>query len=320
MNRQYQPAAGNGALTAGPIAPPPRKAGPVNLAASMRPAQAFAVIAHGCVQQLAANAAGALAADGQEHVHQMRVALRRLRSALRLFGDWLPLDFRERTGAELKWLGALLGEVRDYDVLLSETLPGLLRETPQSRAGAAEKRIAGAIAPRHDAAGARMRRALRSRRYRALLDDLAGTCLRLQQAPTPGVGSGRTLRDFAAGKLKHAQRRLRLPSGELARMPPEQRHQIRIAAKRLRYAVDFFSSLFGAGAARYAARLADLQDALGSLNDQSVAGRLVAGLDLTPRAQAAIRRRMEEQADTLLRHALRAHRRLLRQPSFWRKT
>lgn len=320
MTRQHQPAAGSGARLDPRTALTPRKASPVSLDAAMQPAQAFAAIAHGCAQQLAANAPGAVAANGEEYVHQMRVALRRLRSALRLFKQDLPLDFTERIAPELKWLGALLGELRDYDVLLTETLPGLLRENPQSRAGASERRIAAAVAPRHDAAMAKMRRALRSRRYTALLRDLADTCLRLQQMPAPGAGKRSPLRGFAADRLGRAQRKLHVTTDELSRMTPQERHRIRIAAKRLRYTVDFFSSLFPIrAAARYARHLADLQDALGKLNDQAVAGQLLASLELSPRARSAVRRRMQGQDETLLHDALHAHQHLLRQPHFWRK-
>jgi CHAD domain-containing protein len=318
MNRQRTPEAGKGARLNLPAPLAPRKAGPVILSPSMDAAQAFAEIARACTQQLAANAPGALTSDGVEYIHQMRVALRRLRSALRLFKDWLPVGFVERVGPELKWLGTLLGNVRDYDVLLGATLPELLRTGKQSRAGAHEKRVAAAVAPRHDAAAAKMQRALRSRRYAALLNDLADTCLRVQQAAKPGVGKGKDLRDFAAGKLKRAQRKLRADPDDLLEMTPDERHQLRIAAKRLRYATDFFSSLFANGPTRrYTERLAALQDALGKLNDQAVALQLTDKLAISPRTQAAIRRGLQKQGEILLRDAVQAHKLLMGSKPFW---
>ncbi|MDB5805725.1 MAG: hypothetical protein JWN73_3047, partial [Betaproteobacteria bacterium] len=123
----------------------PRKAAPAQLDAAMPPAQAFSAVLAAALFQLSANAPGALTSDNPEFIHQMRVALRRLRSALHLFRAYLPYDFVAEGGAELQWLAQLLGQARDYDVLVTQTLPRLLRAPAARRAGNTERALAAAL-------------------------------------------------------------------------------------------------------------------------------------------------------------------------------
>jgi len=296
----------------------PRKAAPVQLDAAMRPAQAFGAIAAAGLFQLTANAPGALTSDNPEFIHQMRVALRRLRSALHLFRAYLPQDLVQEGAPELQWLAQLLGQARDYDVLITQTLPRILRAPAARRAGAGERALAAALAPRRAACLAAVRKALRSRRYRALLHRLSETIRLLQQRETSGVGGKADLRDFAARKLRQAQKKLRVTPKALAALPSEERHEFRIAAKRLRYAVEFFAPLFKAKPAqRYARNLADLQDALGILNDDAVALALLADLAPAPDRLPAVQARLREQDQASLEQAAAAQARLLRAKAFW---
>ena len=294
------------------------------LASSMTPGQACAAIAHACLQQITANVPGVIAGQDPEFVHQMRVALRRLRSALKIFRACLPSEVTPALKAELQWLAGLLGRLRDWDVLTGETLPRVMRSPTVGRAGKAERDLGEQIAPRRAGCALAVCRALRSRRFRLLIKLLGSVITELEQ-PRPATGKRKTtsnddLRGFAIHQLKRAQKKLHVSPREVATMAAPERHAFRIAAKRLRYAVDFFSSLFsGKSVQRYTQDLAALQDALGMLNDQSVAAARLDDLQGTERAMASTRRKLSEHDVYWLGEAVKAHRRLLRQSGFWRK-
>jgi len=303
----------------------PYKAATMMLDPKMHPAQAFAAIAGACLAQLGSNSAGALEGEDPEYIHQMRVALRRLRSALRLFRPHLPVDFATRIGPELGWLTARLGTVRDWDVLLVETLPRLFRAGSNApvRAGSSEHRLAQAVrlqaAPQRRAAAA----ALRSRRYRALLQDLAGTIALMQVRPAGkaarGTARATRLLAYAASRLERADLKLRAAPADLHELNPAERHELRIAAKRLRYAVEFFVALFPPKhARRYAQVLADLQTALGTLNDEASALTLLETLPVPAATLASARRRLAACEAATLQEAQAAWTRLTDTPRFWR--
>jgi CHAD domain-containing protein len=318
MTKATPPQAGNAARQHSAAALEPRKAGPVTLDQKLQPAQAFAAIAHECARQLAANTQGALLDENPEFVHQMRVALRRLRSALRLFHPYLPAPFVRDVKPELRWLATQLGEVRDWDVLIGETLPRLLRAQPEARPGRTEHAIAVAAKVRRDAAARPMHRALRSRRFAALLSELARVLALLQLDGAVAAKKLPRLSALAVHKLQKANARLRFKPRESQGMTPDARHQVRIDAKRLRYAVEFFSSLYAPkAAARYAERLAALQGALGTLNDHAVAADLLASLRLPPPTAARVQGKLLEQHQAWLDAGARAHKKFRRAQAFW---
>lgn len=256
---------------------PPLKAASPPLTADMTVSQAFQAVFASCLAQLEGNRAGVLRGEDIEYVHQMRVAIRRLRSALRLFSAVVPAEALEPLNDELWWLGSALGEARDWDVLVKETLPPHFAAFP-AHTGLQElgKKAAALRLEKRDAA----RRAVRSPRCRRLLADLKnwiaaegwrehGSSKQLNRSATP----------LAAKLLSRRHKVLRKRGKGLAKLPPPQRHRTRIAAKRLRYATEFFSSLFPGPAGRdYAKSLTVLQDLLGTLNDAVVTHRLVAEL------------------------------------------
>src|SRR5687768_14557855 len=112
----------------------PQKASPPALDASMTVSDAFAAIAWSTLVHLQANEEGTLAGEDPEFLHQMRVALRRLRSAISAFSGVLPPKAREPVSKELKWVGRALGPARDWDVFVIETLPPLM-DAYKGRAG-----------------------------------------------------------------------------------------------------------------------------------------------------------------------------------------
>lgn len=265
------------APSAGPPAPVPVNARLVALSVNLTLEAAFQGILQNCLEQVGANLTGVLARDA-ECLHQMRVGLRRLRAALGLFKQTAPLPVTLRT--DLDWLSALLGKARDWDVLIAETLPRVgggdwhagrqtLRDRAEVHAATAHKALL---------------RALRSQRYQRLLpalsDWIGGSQWRL---PLNGVAPSQLDRPVRKGLqplLDKTWRRLRQ---RLRQADPDDAatlHQVRIAAKKARYAAEFFQSLLPPKpAARYLRRLAALQDGLGSLNDLVVARTLLTRLE-----------------------------------------
>lgn len=263
-------------------APPcPVKAAPSPLLPVHAPREAFARVAAACLAQFQANALGAGEADA-EFIHQMRVALRRLRSALRLFRPLLPEGFEAAVVPPLHELASLLGQARDWDVLAEEILAPACRAFPGDARLAA---LAAAVDSRRQAARAAVPPALAARPLALALLDLAAGLQRA--AAAPGEAS---LADFAARRLARLRRKA-LALAQAARdMEPARLHALRIGVKRLRYAAEFFAPLYRQRGVRDTlAALTALQDSLGALNDLSRAGPLLAQcLDSDPALREAV--------------------------------
>lgn len=243
-----------------------------------------------CVRHVAANQRAVERGD-PEGVHQMRVGARRLRSALRLFEDWLPPREAGALSGELRWLARELGRARELDVFLAETLAPILAGRPDDAELAAFRDAAEAA---RAGAYAALAAAIASPRYALLVLRLGRL---VEGSPFPGSGAPRAVHRPGAPRAARARplaRRLlaRLAArmqglGErIAELSPRELHRLRIRAKRLRYACELLGPLFpGKAPARTARRLAALQDALGRLNDLANAEAILA--QLRERAGAA---------------------------------
>ena len=267
-------------------AQPPQavKAQPLALDAAMSVEQVFLAIAGNCLEQVSGNQDGVAAGEDVESVHQMRVGLRRLRSALAMFKSLLVLP--DGLKSELDWLGGALGEARDWDVLAGDTLARLDGEAQADAAALAQAAHAQARVKHVQAA-----QAVTSARYTACM---LGVQRWLQARAWRDSCSVRQVRrldapicPFARATLRKDQRRLVKRGKRLLHATPQQRHRVRIAAKKTRYATEFFSSLLGARAVQpYVGRLSALQDELGWLNDVQVADRLLQQLPDVQTGQA----------------------------------
>jgi len=266
----------------------PQKARPIALDGPLSAGAALRRIAFACIAQMQANEDGLLVGRNPEYLHQFRVGLRRLRSCLGLAGLALGKPAIAGVAAELRWLQNALGPARDWDVLTTETFASLARSV---HAGAELKAFRARCARIRRAHGEAARDAVRSPRYTTLLlalgeqfghDDLAGFVR--QTPPADGAppahhrpGLAAPVTEFAASVLDRLDKRLRKHGAGVPKATPEARHQARIAAKKLRYATEFFSALFPKKrVAPYLAALEELQDILGALNDAVVADRLLA--------------------------------------------
>lgn len=268
----------------------PHKADVIKLNEIWPPHHALRVIAAGCLDHFEANVEGALAGNDPEFIHQLRVALRRLRSALRVFRP-----AQASFSAELKWLTGVLGDARDWDVLVAETLPPLLKSYGDAALG---KKILGAAKRRQGICRATAKAALVSRRQAQWVIELArwlgaqdesvpaaerAASAAVKQAGAEELPAKLTplneLPDFASREIRRRHRRLLHDSVALAILDPGARHQVRIDAKRLRYAVDFFATLFGnRRTSAYLKTLSAIQDVLGQANDAASAERLIESL------------------------------------------
>jgi CHAD domain-containing protein len=217
--------------------------------------------------------------DEPEAIHDMRVAARRLRATLQAFGRLLDPAATEGLRAELRWLGQVLGAVRDREVMaghLDAAVAGLPAELVLGPVAAG---VTEYLAPRRGAARRAALRALDSRRYLALLDGLAA----LLADPPLTAQAGRKAGAVLPGLVAKTDRRLaRRYDAALALPPgPDQDvalHVARKAAKRARYAAEAAATAAGHQARRYAKRLSHLQDALGGHQDTVVTRFLLRGL------------------------------------------
>ena len=218
-------------------------------------------IATACLAHAQANEAGVLAGNDIEFVHQLRVAFRRLRSALRLFRQTLPPGEDAVYAGDLRWIAGILGGCRDWDVFVTETLPPLV--TAQADAAAGRALIARARARQREARRA-AREAILSPRYGLAMIRLA----RWVSAPAEPSEGAEPLKDFASRRLRKGAKLLAAQSSAYATLDAAGRHRLRILVKRQRYAVEFLGSLFRAQhVKRHVRGLALVQETLGLAND-----------------------------------------------------
>lgn len=293
-------------LGAAPVA---ARAAPIMLAAPITAQAAFAVIARACMVQFRLNEALLLATADSVALHQARVALRRLRSALSLNKALLADSRFPGLCADLRWLAARLGKARDLDVLIARAGDNFLREQLcKARAGA--YRNAG--------------RALRSVRARTLMIDLAAWIAIGDWRAAPETRAMRDLsaRCFAVMVLDRQFRRLRTGGRNLANLDDRARHEVRKTAKKLHYAAGFYASLFDGKRERrrhkrFVAAVQALLDQLGALNDLATVPGLLAALDLVEQPQAAMLLGAEAKPGLLAAAAV-ACEALLDRKRFWR--
>ncbi|MEX0958928.1 MAG: CHAD domain-containing protein [Burkholderiales bacterium] len=257
----------------------PVKAAASALLEDMNVDAAFQAVVSACLQHLQANERGVLESNDPEYIHQARVAIRRLRCALGLFGHAVPKPHFAGSLTWLKSLAATLGAARDRDVfcsgLLAEALSGgvgslhtsarTIRQRAAAQRGLARKRAKAALAdPGYTQ---------RSLAFSRLLAE--GAWAQTRDAAHSGMAA-LPLTEFAAKLLLHRDRKVRKRGSELKRDEPATLHALRIQIKKLRYACEFFAPLFGRKAVkRYLSRLEALQDILGELNDAATADRLL---------------------------------------------
>lgn len=225
----------------------------------------FAITAS--VQRLISCDAGVRLGEDPEILHQARVATRRLRSDLRTFASLVDETWSTDLRAEVAWLTDELGAVRDSDVL-TELLTDTAAELDDQDRSATDRVLARIARQRRGRRGA-LAAAMRSPRYAGLLDRLVEAA----RAPVFATGdadrpAAEVLPRLVSGPWRH----LRDAVNALDDPPSDSGlHDVRIRAKRCRYAAEAVAPVVGKPARRFARRIAAVQDVLGRHQDVVVA-------------------------------------------------
>lgn len=276
--------------------PAVRKASAPQLVPDGSAGQALQAIVASCLAQVQGNEDGLTMGADPESVHQMRVGLRRLRSALKLFEASAPCP--APLLAEIGWLGGLLGQARDWEVLAGDTLTQLAAATSPQQLDAI-RQAAQALAQQQRQLAAE---AVLSPRYTGLLLELGCWLLDLNAREQSGQKGGQKdeeqhealaapMRRFARHALRRCHARLLKRGHELhAGADARELHRLRIAAKQARYTLEFFAALYRPRRTRhFLAALAQLQETLGQHHDASVAAGLLLELErLQPELHTAL--------------------------------
>ena len=287
------------------------------LARGLTAAEAFQAIARNALVQIAANGVVLREADSVEAVHQLRVAVRRLRSAIGAFKTIADDEAAADLAAELKWLAGACNEARDLDVFAQDAArldePGLdlsplLPVIEAARARAHAKACA----------------AVASGRFRELVLDATAWVETGDWLTLGGKASAKRreapAEKFAAKALSKRLKALMKRSADLKGEDDEARHEARIAGKKLRYAAEAFAPLFDADARPFIKALKKAQDELGAANDVTVAAELIERLRLKGDAVEVGRRLLAARASAkpaTIKAAARAIDRLAATPPFW---
>jgi triphosphatase len=313
----------------------PVKAFSVKLTRKQSGREAFQSIARSCLHQLCANA-GPLRAGDAEGLHQARVSIRRLRSAISLFSTMLGGKQTDIIKRELKWLTGEFGPAREMDVFIERALK-LVAEADHKMHGV--NKLTDDFIKRRNAEFARAQSAIDAARFRVLALDVAtwieaGDWIHADGARKDLSGK-RTIAAMACEQLNRRWKKLVQRGKHFGTLNPLQRHKVRIAAKKLRYASEFFADVFpGKRTARrrkrFIASLKELQVCLGDLNDIVVNKRLSASFVSSPtthdppdsqawRAFTAGRfcAREEARFASVIKAATRAHKAFARSKPFW---
>jgi triphosphatase len=296
----------------------PTNASQVKLSNKQSIEQAFQEIIVNCMAQISANEAGLIAGVAHnysaEYLHQMRVGLRRLQCALKVFKDVirLPADLRR----ELKWIKTTLSTARDWDVLSGKTLvlfsESLSKSVNTSANASIHKSTKDTLPPATlstlsdvilaATAQAHENRksaaiALTSQRYTALMLYLSFWVHAYAWRETSSARTKRrlqitlkknSLKKYSLTKIKTLRRCLSRQCRKICIGKPRTLHKLRIAAKNARYTTEFFHSFCQKG--KYLKRLASFQEMLGNNNDLIVARRLLKQLaQARPELRAAIK-------------------------------
>ncbi|NBE93675.1 CHAD domain-containing protein, partial [Nonomuraea sp. KC401] len=206
----------------------------------------------------------------EDAVHQMRVAARRMRSALKAFRT--VVKDTDRLQDELRWLGAVLGEARDLEVIRARFGGALNGLAPELVTGPIQARLGTDLLEREQEAYVRIKDALSGERYYTLLNALDS----LISAPKLGKAAAKSAQErLSAIAAAGWDRVTRAYDTAQAIEDPERReiamHDVRKAAKRARYTAEALKPTLGAGMGRLAELAEGIQEILGTHQDGVVA-------------------------------------------------
>lgn len=311
------------------------KAETVSLTRDLTAAEAFQRVAHACVRQFRLNEPIVVEERTVEALHEARVAMRRLRSALSLFKDLVADDKVDILKTGLRDLSRRLGDARNLDVYIERALvPEVERDGAEPGVYAFFDHVQTLREQAYDKVAADLNAPATQR---LMLDFMAW----IQDGPwlTDSDPQRAKLRDqpvvdLAVATLAKRDRTVRKTGKKLADLDPPTRHRVRIAAKKLRYASEFFSALNTSKAdkrkyEKFVKAMKVFQEDLGELNDLHTGHELAAdlahqveeaGLERATLLFAAghLSGEQDEQVGPLLQHAETSYAGFADAPRFWR--
>ncbi len=285
------------------------KAEPIALSRGGDTASLFERVAGSCIRQFRLNEDNLLSSRSPASLHQARVGLRRLRSALSTFEDMLAGPDLDRFQSDFRSLAGTLGKVRDVDVMIEKI------DHEQ-----ALERLHAARTQRYDT----VEQTLNSDAVRGLMLDFVewlsiggwrkrDDTIELREAPA---------RETAAEMLDQLRRKIKRRGKHLAKLNEHERHRVRIVGKKLRYTAEFFADLYPGKKAvhrreAFLEAIEDLQTALGHLNDLASGRALLEELGIAD-ADAILAASKKSDRKHLLADAEHAHHDLIGMKRFWR--
>jgi inorganic triphosphatase YgiF len=254
--------------------------------------EAIVAIIENNLKQFIGNWPALLDGDIPESIHQMRVALRRLRAALRLFEKAFPGAGFAPFRADAKRIASALGGAREQDVFRALVLDGPQRMFPSDESFEALLSASAARRSREYESAREIIRAPETSRFVLELQAFVashGWRNKLGTEDLPRLG--KPARSFAAEAIERIYQRARKSGKNLMELEPAQRHRLRIILKNLRYAADFFGSLFDdpRSVRKFSKTVGVLQDSLGANNDAVAALKTVLDLEQGVRTHLIVR-------------------------------
>lgn len=290
LSLDFESKAARGYRLAGAALAQPQKAKAIELPATASFDDLLAAVLSASLSHFTANWASLRDTDAPESIHQLRVALRRMRSALAMFRKRIAMPELDDIRSRAQRIAAALGPARESDVFRQNALAGPFRDQPKRLAAAAM--LLEAVENRRIESYAAARAIIDAPATSLFVLDveafLATRAWRGALAPRDLGLLTAAARDFASDVLDRLRRRAVKRGRHLPQIPDEQRHELRIVLKKLRYASEFFGGLFDDRKAvrKYLRLVAGLQDDLGAHNDAVTAEAYIATLALPAEAGA----------------------------------
>ncbi len=310
-------------VSARPTSAPPTavKAEEISLSRDDALEDAAARIFSAALDHFVANVAFMQASGAPEGVHQMRVALRRLRAAIGLMRPALTGSALETARERAKTLAGVLGAARNWDVF-----GDMLNAGPREALGNDPSFYAllDAVELRRTQAYREAQEALTAPQTAQFVEELRLAIAQRDWRVEENMRGEGSARDFASRALTRLRKRLLKKSRDLATLSPEARHQARIALKKARYGAEFFHSLYAdrKTARAFMRALSEMQDGMGAFNDMAVANSLLDQIDAdgggaATRASGFVRGWFAHAAREGAAHAEKSEKRLKELEPFW---
>ncbi|HEY1857870.1 CHAD domain-containing protein [Acidocella sp.] len=300
--------------------PSSQQSGSIKLSAASSGAEAFARLVAACLNHLLVNQPAALAGS-VEGIHQMRVAIRRLRALLALYKPALDPRRLEHFDKELKRIGRIFGQARDWDVFCTELLPQASRQTDLGDVVTALK--AAAEHRRHATREAFMTEC-RSQKFTATVLELAAwvEAGRFRPDLLGRAKLAQKLQLLAPRWLDRLARKVKSRGQNISRHNNTELHELRKSIKKLRYGIEFTESLFPLAKTRpYQKRCKALQETLGLINDSftsvELARTLVRDAPIDLPALSALAEYQKKQRQSGLDDLTKTWKAFRREKRFW---